>query len=216
MVRSLRQILFALTLFQSSLSGYEAPWHIFEGKQQAAAGCFNVIKREYSFSTEFELEWEGVQYTHAVKSVFHFRTHYDLYDSEGDFAAKGKASWIPSFGLGWLYSWAADLLVFDAEGFYVGSIDGTLYTDAVAKFIFRDAGDNDLAVAYMDKERNTFTLHKPSNKTKKIMELKRQVVPYKTDYWTVSIYDDTVIPSEMIKIFAVFACDRQDDFKVGK
>ena len=168
MFRSLVKILFFLSLFQTYLIGSETPWHVFEVKDKAAAACFNVVKREYSFSTEFELEWEGVQYTHAVKSAFHFRAHYELYDSEGEFAAKGKASWIPSLGLGWLYSWAADLAVYDAQGYYIGSIDGTLYTDAVAKFIFRDAGDNELAVAYMDKDRNTFTLHKPNNKTKKI------------------------------------------------
>lgn len=198
-----------------SLSASTLPWYYFEDAESATIAGFNVVKHEYTFSTEFELEWQGKQYAHVIKSAFNLRSQYDIYDADGEFAGTGIGSWIPTFGLGWLYSWAADFTICDSQGVYLGTIHGTLYTDAVAKFIFTDATNSRIAVAYMDKERTTFTIHSPGNITKKILELGRQVVPYKKDYWTLLLYNDSIIPPQMVQIFAVFACDRQDDFKIA-
>lgn len=210
-----RLIIFFLAL-EMGLCANIYPWNQQFPADSVVQGGFNVLKHEYTFSTEFELEWEGEQYGRAIKSSFNIRSQYDLYDVNGDFAGNAVGSWIPSFGLGWLYSWAADFTLYDRHGFQIGSIDGSIYTDAVAKFIFRDIDNNRIAVAYMDRERTTFTFHSPTNVTKKILEIQRQIVPYRTDYWKILIYEDHILPPEMIQFFAIFASDRQNDFKSNK
>lgn len=198
-------LLYHTTLFSASL-----PWNTCIVNDSAVVGCFNVLKHEYTFATEFELEWQGIQYTYAVRHAFNLRAQYELYNANGELVGLAKASWVPTYGLGWLYSWAADLFIFDGKGTYLGSINGSIYTDAVAKFYFRDDEQHGIAAAYMDRDRNNFIMY--STYQKKIIELKRQVVPYKTDYWVAFIYDDAVIPPLMVQFFAIFACDRQDDF----
>lgn len=191
------------------------PWYHDESNDSKSIGYFSVHKHVYTFCTEFELQWQGEQYARAMKSVFHLRTQYDLYDANGNFAGQAVESWLPGCGLGWLYSWAADLIVYDSSGTCVGSIHGTFYTEAVAKFIFRDDQDNIIAAAFMDKERANFVVQKADSAQKKIAEMDRRCQPYKTDYWTVQLYDDSIIPPELIQVFAIFACDRQEEFKVG-
>jgi hypothetical protein len=208
----IKYFIFFSILFHNVVVASDLPWHHYEETESSVSGLFNVIKHEYTFSTEFELEWEGMQYARALKSSFHLRTQYDLYDSEGEFVCTGFGNWIPTYGLGWIYTWAADFSLYGKNGNYIGSFKGTLYTDAVAKFIFYDSSHTKIAIAYMDKERNTFCIRSPHNFTKKILEVNRQVAPYKIDYWTTQIYEDRLIPPELIQVFAIFACDRQDDF----
>lgn len=208
-------IIFPLSI-ELKLNADAYPWNQQHSPDSSIQGSFNVFKHEYTFATEFDLEWEGQQYARAIKSSFNLRSQYELYDENDAFAGKGVGSWIPSFGLGWLYSWAANISVYDKNGYYIGSIEGTLYTDAVAKFIFRDLNEHRIAIAYMDRDRSTFMIHSPANVTKKIGELQRHAVPYRMDYWKVLLNDETIIPPPMIQVFAVFASDREDDFKDSK
>lgn len=210
----MKSFLFCLVLFVCSfnLCAQSLPWHQYQEPDAPVSGIFNVIKHEYTFSTEFELEWEGTQFARAMKSVLHLRSQYDVYGSDGELSCMGIGSWLPSLGLGWIYSWAADFSVYSSTGEYIGSFNGTLYTDAVAKFTFYDAEKNKVGVAYMDNERTTFSFHSPSNRTKKVLEVQRQNLPYQIDYWTLQIYEEDILPAELIQIFAIFACDRQNDF----
>lgn len=211
------KILLALALFAGSFSLPASPPiptknRMFYPKGRWLEYDFNVHKRDYTFSSEFEIEHEGVQFAQAVKSIFHVRTHYDLYDEKGEFKAQGIHSFFPSYGLGWFYSWAADIDIYGKTGEYLGMIDGTVYTDASAKFNFYNSLNERVGIAYMDRELRNFIITDPKNSTHKIAELVRHYIEYETDFWTVRIFDKDAIAPELLEIFTVFACDRQDQF----
>jgi hypothetical protein len=87
-------------------------------------------------------------------------------------------------------------------------------TGASAKFSFYDGNGNHVGIAYLDRNNTGFTISHPDNEYYIIAQYNRQFVENTIDSWDVSIYDSTVIPTELLHIFGAFAVDRQSTFKL--
>lgn len=172
---------------------------------------FTVTKHEYALSTEFEMTSESEFIGNVVKSIFHVFTHYDVYDHLGVFEGQGihELSFSGLFG-----AWGTDIEVTDATGNYLGYIDGEIATLQAAKFVFYDAADNCVGVAYLDENCSAFTIYDGKSKKKRVLaRLTRNFVKNTVDYWDVTIYDTQALSPMLVRVFAAFACDSQAKFK---
>lgn len=179
-------------------------------KSTGSALTFSVRRQDYMFSTVFEISSPVEHIGSVYKSSFSIRTHYDLYDSLGNHESNGICRVLT---LGVLYSWAREIDVYDAQGMTVGMIDGQLATGASAKFSIYNAEGNKAGIAYLDKNGAAFSVVDPANEQRMIASLKRNFVANTLDHWDVTIYDKDAIDMRILKTFAAFAVDSQNDFK---
>lgn len=174
---------------------------------------YSVQKKKYPFSTVFELATPKSMVGTVVKSAFHVRTHYDLYDAKGVYRATAICRILT---LGLLYDWGTEMDVYDPSGNYLGMIDGQAVTGASAKFSFYDGRSNHVAIAYLDQNHSGFTLLNPINEYHTIAQYTRRFVEDAIDPWDVSIFDADEVPNELLHIFSAFAVDRQGAFKIDR
>ena len=171
---------------------------------------YRVTRSDYTFSTVFDLASEKHPVGSVVKSVFHTAKHYDSYDRYGLFEGQGICGLGP---LGLFYSWAAEIVLYNAYGEIIGRISGQLISSEPAKFGFYDALDNQICIAYLDQNCMGFVLVDPDNSAFVLARLTRNFILDTIDNWDVSIYYPERIPSKFVKIFSAFVCDTQNNFK---
>lgn len=178
---------------------------------QAASPIFyNVKKKEYAFSTIFELSSQTSKFGTVVKSALNVRCSYDLYDTKGRHQATAISRILT---LGLFYDWGTELDIYNPAGNHIGVIDGQAVTGAAAKFSFYDARGNHVGIAYLDHNCMGFSIVDPYNEYNVIAQFTRCFVDNAVDTWDISIYDPDAIPEEHLFFFSAFAADRQNAFR---
>lgn len=202
-MRSKYHVLFLLFLIFSISSSYanEKKYH------------FKISKKEYRFSTFFEIDSEDSFRGNIKKSVFRLRTCYDLSDIHG-WQATGI---VRVLSLGAIYTWAKEIDVYDdTRGEYIGMIDGQVVTTAAARFSLYDAKNDLVGIAFLDNNYSGFTISDPSSEAYTIARLKRNYIRDDVDNWEVTVYEGERIDPRILRIFSAFAVDYQNAFKKDK
>lgn len=171
---------------------------------------FDVNSQNYTFSTVFDFMGRHDYLGTAVKSVFHLRTHYDLYGVHGEYEGTGICRVLT---LGAIYNWGREIDIWGPDGDYVGMIDGQFATEAKAKYSIYNGIGTRVGIAYLEKGSSAFTIVNPHNEFHRIAYLRRNFIPNETDYWSAVVYDEDAIDLRIIKVFAAFALDSQNSFK---
>jgi len=178
---------------------------------------FAVFEKPYSFSNYFEFQSDEGPCGLVVKKRFAYlnvRPHYEVYNAKGQWQATGVARLLT---LGAIYSWATEIDVYDTAGKRIGLIDGQLATLAAARFSFYEYDDKDKstlkAIAYMDKEKGSFSVTDPDNDKYLFMHLQRVFLPNTQDHWKGQVFVDGAIDERVLKVFAAFAVDHQEHFR---
>ena len=70
-----------------------------------------------------------------------------------------------------------------------------------------------MGIAYLDLTDSGFAIVHPEKTTHYIARLTRNFVQDQIDSWDVVVYDVDAIDPAIIKVFAAFAVDYQEDFK---
>lgn len=182
--------------------------NVLEGAEQSHH--YRVTRSDYTFSTIFEMATEKQALGSVEKSMFHLTTHYDAYDQYGIFEGEGICRML---SLGLFCTWATEIDIYDEAGEYAGMIDGQVVSTEPAKFSFYDAAGERFAIAYLDKNYMGFLLVDPENSAFVLARLTRNYIIDAVDDWNVAIYQPELLPARMMKIFAAFVCDTQNDFK---
>lgn len=171
---------------------------------------YHVTRHEHAYSTSFELTRRSMPAGSIVRSVFHLNTHYDVYDRYQLYEGQGVCRF---FCLGLFYDWGTEIDVYNDQGTYVGLIDGNVFSSQPAQFTFYHADQTRAAIAYLDQHCLGFTIVDPIDTNVVLARLTRHYMEGEVDYWDVIIYDVDRIPQALVKVFAAFACDSQDNFK---
>jgi hypothetical protein len=171
------------------------------------AYCFTVHKKEYRFTTSFEIDSHDTYPGKVDKSPYSIRTWYYLYDQKGDEQAYAICSF---FCLGTFYDWATEIYVYK-EDRLVGWIDGQMGTTAAAKFSFYDGSGQRVGIAYLDRDKTGFGIVDAESGNVRLASLKRHFLPG-TDHWSVIVYRPE-ISQKLLRIFAAFVIDRQNSWK---
>lgn len=169
---------------------------------------FILSKKEYLFSTEFEIDSDQIEPAKISKPKVAVKTYYELEGSQG-FCARGS---VRILSMGSLFAWGKDIDVYDDKGDYLGMIDGEALTTAEAKFSFFDAGGNKVAIAYLDDNKTGFTIVHPYNNSRVIARLTREFIPHIPDPWKVRVYQGQDVDQRLLQIFAAFAVDSSSSF----
>jgi hypothetical protein len=176
---------------------------------------FSVHQKDYRFSTVFELDGDGSAHGSVIKSSFrvlkHLRDAYDLYDEEGNWYASGVGR-IACLGL--FTPWGAEFDVYDKNGVLIGYIDGQVMTTETAKYSIYDAYGERKAIAYLDRSHAGIAIVHPEKTSKIYARLVRNFVKDQIDHWDVSVYKANTVDPTILKVFAAFAVDYQEYFKI--
>jgi hypothetical protein len=178
---------------------------------------FAIHEKEYRFSNYFDLASKDnapqglVIKTHFAK--LNLRPHYDLYDRSGQWRARGVCRLLC---LGVFYSWATEIDVYDTEGKTIGVIDGQVMTTTSARFSIYDGNSFLKGIAYMDRLNMGFTILDPNNEMHILARFQRIFVRDVPDHWECQVYEPDAIDLSIIKIFAAFAVDHQEYFRIDK
>lgn len=181
-----------------------------EAKQEVIN--YHVSRSDYTFSSVFDMKGQHKHQSlgSVVKSAFHVKTHYDAYDHQGKYEGQGICR-LACLGL--IYSWGAEIDVYDAQGNKIGLIDGQVMSSEPAKFSFYDENGSRIAIAYLDQNCAGFSLIDPQNSAFILARLERNFVKDTIDSWDVNLYYPEHVSNHLVKIFAAFVCDTQDKFK---
>lgn len=185
---------------------------ILDGFQQPKGYSFEVRRKDWKFSTEFEMTNKGMPIGMAVKTPLHLdvRTIYDLYNSEKGHLATGICR---LRCLGIFYAWATEIDIYrPGEDDAFGYIDGKVGTFQNACFDIYENGEK-VAIAYLDKNSGTFSFFDPETESRILVTFKRHFIVGEVDHWSVFVSDQCNISHEIIKMFATFALDTQNKFK---
>lgn len=178
--------------------------------EPAAPELFNVHKKRWAWSQDFELTQKG----HLIgkvkkKTLMRPQTHYELYDATGQYQAEGICRLLT---LGLFFTWATEIDIYDQNGDAIGYIDGQVGSFQAARFSIYDHGKL-TAIAFLDANFTGFTVVDAETQEVLLARLSRNFRWDTIDDWTVEVYDPTAISPEIIRIFAAFAVDSQKDFK---
>lgn len=174
---------------------------------------YSVTCNKYDWTTIFSMAHGSQLLGTAEKSWFQIKRTYDLFDASGAYEGYGSCRVLC---LGVFYVWGTEIDIYDAQGNTVGLIDGQLASSEQAKFSIYNAQGNRVGIAYLDQHCSAFSIVDPNNPARILARLSRNFVEDTVDYWNVMVYDPQAIAPSIIKVFAVFACDTQGDFKADK
>jgi hypothetical protein len=172
---------------------------------------FEVHQRDYTLSTVFELISGHDYYGTIVKSIFHTRHHYDLYNVMGIYEGQGICRFLNPMSV--FGPWAKEIDVWGADDSYLGLIDGDVITGAGAKYSIYNFEGERVGIAYLDYANSGFTMVHPINEQHIIAHFRREFVSGEIDHWHVKIFDRDTIDLRIIKVFSAFAVDYQEYFK---
>lgn len=180
---------------------------------------FTIHEKEYRFSNHFELSEDEAPMGVVAKKRFaymHVTDHYEVYDSSGKWEATGRKRAFLSLGA--LFSWATEIDVKDSAGKKIGMIDGQVFTTTSARFSIYNYDDKGrwtlVGIAFMDNEKKSFSIVDPTNDKRIISVLRRIFVPNLHDHWECKIFYPDAIDLRIMKVFAAFAVDHQEFFRV--
>ncbi|MCH9631588.1 MAG: hypothetical protein S4CHLAM37_16120 [Chlamydiia bacterium] len=199
-------ILFALCFSTSYAKSSTKP------AEQSSRYHFKISKKEYRFSTFFEIDSSDAPRGNVKKSFFRMRTNYDLSDVHG-WQATGT---VRVMSLGSLFAWAKEIDMYDTSGQYIGMIDGQVMSTAAARYSIYDSSNNLVGIAFLDHNCSGFTITHPNSEAYTIARLKRNYVQDTVDDWDITVYESDLIDERIIRIFAAFVCDYQNSFKEDK
>lgn len=179
---------------------------------------FSIHEKAYRFSNTFELSEDEAPMGVVTKKRFAYGNladHYHVYDAAGKLEGYGRKRALLSLGA--LFSWATEIDVKDASGVKIGMIDGQAWTTASARFSLYDydaTGRWTLkGIAFMDRERKSFSIVDPTNDKRIIAVLRRVFVPNTQDHWECKIFYPDAMNLINLKVFATFAVDHQEFFR---
>ena len=173
---------------------------------------FTIRQQDYLLSSEFHIQSDS--YNGVVKkSAFRVCVNYDLSDKHGWQATGVKRI----LSLGYLAAWGAEIDVIDTRKQKIGLITGKVLTTAAARFNIYEYDDegtcNWVGIACLDGKAQSFTVYQASNNPiYPIARLDRVFVPNAKDYWSIDVYEPSMIDDRIVRIFAAFALDTQEDF----
>lgn len=170
---------------------------------------FSMTKKDYLFSTEFELDSDDIEISYVKKPKLSIHTQYDLQGSKG-IEATGS---VRILSMGSVFPWGKDIDIYDEKGGYLGMIDGEALTTADAKFSIYNEDGNKVGIAYLDDNKTGFTIVHPENYARVIARLKREYVKDVPDAWKTKVYQGDDIDPRILKLFAAFAVDTEGLFK---
>lgn len=179
---------------------------------------FKINEKEYRFSNYFEFSSEDTPVGVIVKKRFaylHLTSHYEAYNDMGVWEATGVSR---LFSLGSLFSWATEIDVKDTSNKVIGMIDGQIATLASARFSIYECDDAHnwhlKGIAFMDNEKRSFSIVDPNNDKHMLVSLKRILLLNERDHWECQVFDTDAIDLRIVKVFAAFAVDHQEYFRV--
>lgn len=173
---------------------------------------FEVHKDAYMFSTDFQIDSNNTYIGNVKKSKLRVFTSYDLRNEHG-WQATGVMNPV---SLGLIYPWASEIYIHDTRKKTIACIDGQVVARYAQFSLYQyDEEENytRIGIAYLDADRDTFTILLPDNSGRVIARLQRVGVSGGRDYWKVKVHHPEIIDDRLIRIFAAFVCDFQDDFK---
>jgi uncharacterized protein YxjI len=174
---------------------------------------FTVKQQDYLLSSEFHIQ-SGDSYNAVVKkSSFRVSSNYDLSDKDG-WQATGTRRIL---SLGSLASWGAEIDIYDTRKQRIAMIEGKAITMTKARFNIYEYDDEGnykwIGIACLDGKAHGFTIYQASNNPiYPIARLDRVFVPNAKDYWSVDVYEPSMIDDRIVRIFAAFALDTQEAF----
>jgi hypothetical protein len=195
---------FLLTMFiTTQLSALHDPNGYYE---------FETTRKDWTYSTTFEMDSHARAYGTVEKSSFHVRTNYDLYDDNGDYKAKGIARF---FSWGRIWTWATVIDVYDEHGHWIGLIDGEIFTVEPAKFAFYDANSKHIATAYLDAEGTSFSIVPSYSDHLTVADITRIESHHSSAVWRTDVHIPFEVDIRLMMIFSAFVVDRQNAFYQG-
>lgn len=131
------------------------------------------------------------------------RYYYDLFDSQGNFQARGITRFL---SLGTLFSWGIQIDLYDAESF-IGMIDGKVFTKARAKFVFYNNIGDSIGVAYLNNENADFIIVSPKDEATILADLKGKAFGDLSSWEMKSFHQPSLFDERLLKVFAAFVAD---------
>jgi len=173
---------------------------------------FKIQKKDYLFSSFFEIDSEDTYRGAIKKSSFRLRVNYDLSDRNGWCATGVKRI----FSLGSLLNRFAEIEIYGVQGEFLGLIQGKLITTGKATFYIYDKNQELIGIACIDRKGQGATISAPDNEAYTLARLDRVFVQDIPDYWKVVVYEPENLDDRIIRIFAGFCLDVQDSFHKDK
>ena len=171
---------------------------------------FRVHETKYRFAKCFEIQSDELAPGTVWKRPLTLRTHYDLYDDEGEWEAEGICRF---FCMGLFYEWGTEIDVYDNEGRRLGYIDGKAATTAAARFDIWNGKNRKVGIAYLNNACSGITIYHPERAAQVICAMERVFIPDAPDYWEVTVHDNRHIDRRVLEILAAWAVDRQGSFR---
>lgn len=170
---------------------------------------FEVRQHDYMFSTILNITSDHSHLGSIVKSPFRIRTSYELLNPKNEYEGVGICRFL-TLGGG---TWEAQIDVYDAKKIKIGEIRGEVIPNRPIQFFLYNDENICLGIACLDSLKSKFTIVHPENDQQRLVVLKRNYVRGIVDYWNVTINVIDAIDLRLIKIFAAFAIDSQDEFR---
>ena len=169
---------------------------------------FKIQKKNYLFSSFFEIDSEDTYRGNVKKSMFRFKDSYDLSDLNGWCATGTKRN----FSLGYIFNWAAVIDIWGVHKEWLGKITGRLFTSAKACFDLYNRDYDLVGIAHIDLDGKGVTIVKPDNETYTLARFDRVFVQDVEDHWNIVVYEPKELDDRLIRVFAAFCLDVQDSF----
>lgn len=167
-------------------------------------------ERKFVLSDYYYIDSANGSYGNVIKNKVRLTTNYHYYDPQGNHTA---SAYPRILSLGAFFTWAGEIDLYDANGKWLGLIEGSMMTLLPSKFSFYNDKSQLIGTGYMDADCLGVTILDPNTETKTLAHLRRIFVKDVTDHWTLSISNPNDIDPRFIYLFAAFALDNQGDFR---
>jgi hypothetical protein len=139
------------------------------------------------------------------------RYYYDLFDEEGLFRARAITR---VFSLGMLVSPSAlEMDLYDETEQWIGSIEGQVFVDARASYLFYNAERRLTGIAYLDSESADFLILSPEDQGRNPLAIYKGKLFGEFSSWKMKVLDDSLeIDERLLKIFGGFIADYHTSF----
>lgn len=167
-------------------------------------------------TTYFQIDTHNTYLGSVKKGSDEGRTRYDLSDENH---WQGTAIRRAITILGNIFTWAAEFDLYDTHGNKFGMIDGQAGTTEHAKFSLYDYDSEGnytlIGIVYQEPEYNSFIIQFPDHEDQLIAKLEHYTVSINgpVDFWKVKVFHPEQIDDRMIRLFAAFVVDNQQNFR---
>ncbi len=165
---------------------------------------FNIFEKRHSSTKFFEIDSKNTNSAIVKKTKLRLRTNYDLSTRKGT-QAKGI---VRMFSLGNIFNWAKQIDIYNTKGKFIGAIEGfKAATEELVYYLF-DKNKTITAIAHLDHTCGDFTLSSPNPHSSALAILKND-----KNFFSVNVYNSQAVDERILKIFAAFVVDYQNEFK---